>query len=99
MSNETVSDQKQPAPKAKPDALTRIPVKHLYFAENIDLPGGNGQVSNKETFQNPPAVTRYFSCDFIPAWQQFELTYHAGGNTEPEVQLIPACHVRRWRRL
>lgn len=82
--------------------LTRIPVKHLYYAENIDHSGSwEHQFSNSECFRPngaPNGKTRYYVADFVPAWQHFELTVVLGPNTEPITELIPVAFVRRWKR-
>ncbi len=81
--------------------LTRIPVKHIYFAETIDHSGGwESQISNAACFRPGQAGTlqRYFVADFIPAWQQFEVSVVRGQDSEPITELLPAAHVRRWKR-
>lgn len=83
--------------------LTRIPVKHLYFAENIDFNGGgDSQVSNRACIRidpaNPQTMNRTWVCDFIPAWQVFEVTYIPGPESMPITEMLPAVHVRRFKR-
>lgn len=106
--NETNSDKQKTPPQAAPvppkpapkavDNLARIAVHHLYFAENVDLPGGTNQVSNVPCRAVPPTNPRFFECDFLPGWQMFELRFTPGAKVEPITQLIPAMHVRRWER-
>jgi hypothetical protein len=112
MSENTQSAEK-PAPKKKTiaeeyferlyagDKLTRVPVAHLFFTENIDHSAGwESQFSNARCFrvgqgpQNSPS--RYYVADYIPAWQAFELTAVKGPDSEPVTELVPAAHVRRW---
>lgn len=83
--------------------LTRIPVKHLYFAENIDFNGGgDSQVSNRACVrinpEDPATMRRSWICDFIPAWQTFEITFVPAPESVPITELIPVVHVRRWKR-
>lgn len=83
--------------------LTRVPVKHLYFAENIDFQGGGeSQVSNRACIRisadDPMTQRRTWVSDFIPAWQVFELSFVAAPDSTPITELIPAVHVRRWKR-
>lgn len=96
MSNETQSDKKPTAPAAPKDTLTRVPVKHLYFADNLDFQG-QSQVSNLKCGRHPEGAGAWYTCDFIPAWQQFEITQHRV-NVEPAVRLMPTLHVRTWEK-
>lgn len=91
-------NEKSPTPSTPPkDSLTRIAVKHLHFAENLDLPGGTNQVSNVKCYAETEHSAKYYTAEFIPAWQQFEITLHRFG-APPEVCMMPAAHVRRWER-
>lgn len=82
--------------------LTRIPVAHLYFAENIDHSGSwEHQFSNAACFRpckNPETRPRYYVADFIPAWQMFEVSAVSGPDATPATELLPVAHVRRWKR-
>lgn len=93
--NKTAND-KRAAAALPSGALTRIPVTQIFWAENIDLPGGHGQVSNTKCEPPKHDSDRYFTCDFIPAWQVLELAYIAGKDSQPIVSRIPIAHVRRF---
>ena len=88
MSNETQSDKRK-------DNLTRVQARQLWFTENIDLPGAQ-QVSNIKCWREGEQ-SRYFLADWIPAWQSFEVSYYESSALN-KVQIVPACHVRRWER-
>lgn len=97
MSDDKKSDDKKPSAPAPKDSLTRVPVKHLHFADNLDLPGGTNQVSNVKCYAETEHSAKYYTAEFIPAWQQFEITLHRFG-APPEVCMMPVAHVRRWER-
>lgn len=82
--------------------LTRIPVKHLFFAESIDHSGGwESQISNAVCYrpgQQPSNLSRYYVADFIPAWQAIEWSSVRGPDSEPVTEILPIVHVRRWKR-
>lgn len=101
----TADDKKQllqaparPAANENTPQVTRVAVKHLFFTEYADLPSGSNQVSNIKCYADPPQATRFFTCDWIPAWQMFEITFHPGGEAGNVVELMPACHIKRWRK-
>lgn len=100
--HETQSDKRPPnvTPQSPPPMKDHILVKHLYFADNIDLCEGRAgsQVSNLKCYPFPEASTRYCTCVFFPELQAFEITYYAGPKVEPEKEMIPQLHVRRWKR-
>ena len=105
MSNETPSDKRK-------DALTRIPVRTLFFTENVDIPGGSNQVSNLKGYPFPDGAGRYHTIDFLPAWQAFEITAWLEGkvqivqsddkrdkeNPVPMIRVMPVSNVRTWER-
>lgn len=105
------TDKPADKPPEKPaDKLTRIAVRHLYFNENFDLPGGSNQVSNlgvqtglRTTPWKPDpekaadSEPRHYLCSFIPAWQLFELTYRPGGNADVGPPwYIPTARILKW---
>lgn len=92
--NETPGDKKL-APTPPLERLTRIRCAHLYFAENIDLAYGSSssQISNLKCGKGEDGRP-YYECDFIPAWQSFEIYFVRGEQIDS--QMIPACHIRRW---
>ena len=104
------TEKKQPSPAEKYFAalyekdskLTRVPVGHLYFAETIDHSGAwEHHMSNAKCVRVealPVNATRFYVCDFIPAWQCFEFSAVNGPGAIPVTELIPAAHVRRWKR-
>lgn len=112
MSNETPSDRKLSAPDALVEKrraamreidpkLTRVPVAHLYFShgEYLDVPDtGQAQLSNLRCVPFPPEQSRYFLCDYIPAWQQFEVSFYAGPSEPPKTCLVPMARVSTWKR-
>lgn len=82
--------------------LTRIPVAHLYYADTIDHSAGwESQMSNSACFRPgkvPEGTNRYFVADFIPAWQQFEVSAVRGPGAVPVTEYLPVAHIRRWKR-
>jgi len=92
--------------------MTRIPVRTLWFVENVDIPGSGNQVSNLKGFPFPVGVQRHHTIDFLPAWQAFEITAWIGDkvqvyssddprdkeNPVPMVRLMPTAQVRTWER-
>lgn len=94
----TAKPEAAPANDNRP-ALTRVPVRILFFYSNEhqDLPGGHGQVSNVKCWREPAHTPRWFTCDFLPAWQTFELHYHLEGK-ESEIVNIPVGAVKKWIR-
>lgn len=105
MSNETPTDKRK-------DQLTRIPVRTLFFVENMDIPGGSNQLSNLKGYPFPENNQRYHTIDFLPAWQVFEITAMLGdkvqtvqsddprdkANPVPMVRIMPVAQVRTWER-
>lgn len=92
---------KRPAPPARDDKLTRIPVRHVYFDDSMTFPdigSGYSTLSNLKCYAEPVNATRYVLCEWIPAWQMFEFTFHMGGREEPRVRFVSAAHVRSWQR-
>lgn len=80
--------------------LTRVPVAHLYFATDnyLDVNEcGVSQLSNAEC-RRPGGTGRYWVSDFVPAWQMFEVTLVVGPDSVPVTSLLPAAHIRRWKR-
>lgn len=86
MSNE------QPQEKRAPE----IPVRHLYFVENLDLQGAS-QISNLRCYPDPARQPNYWTADFLPAWRMFRITWHRPG-TEPEIRYMPVEFVRTWSK-
>lgn len=94
------TDDKRPAPP-RDDRLTRVPVRHVYFHDSMTFPGiasAYSTISNLACYPNPPNATTYVLCDWIPAWQSFEFTFHTGGRDEPRSRFVPAAHVHSWQR-
>lgn len=95
----TDSDNKRPAPRAD-DRLTRVPVHHVYFHDSMTFPdigSGYSTLSNLKCYPEPANNKNHATCEWIPAWQTFEFTFHSSGeNAVPKVRGVPACHVHSW---
>ena len=113
MTETAAAVEKQPVKKEKTIAekyfaelygdgkLTRVPVAHLYFKVDDQFDFSEisvSQKSNLECKRFDLEKGRYFVCDFIPAWQVFELTWVAGVDSPPTTTMLPTTHVRRWKR-
>lgn len=114
MSNEMPSDRKLTAPEQLVERrreamrqsgdpkLTRVAVKHLFFShgEYLDVPDtGMSQQSNIHCLPSPPEQSRYFLCDYLPAWGVFELAFYGGPAEAPKVLMVPAARVSSWKRI
>lgn len=95
--NETASDKKPTPPKD--NNLTRIPVRWLRFVENFDIPA-QPQVSNLKGYAFPEGNPKWWSIQFIPAWQQFEITLMSGDKSVESVdpEYVPASRIYKWWR-
>jgi hypothetical protein len=98
---EQLVDKRRAAMREIDPKLTRIPVAHLYFShgEYLDVPEtGMSQLSNIRCYPQPTEQPRYFLCDYIPAWQTFELSFYAGPGEQPKTTMVPVSRVSTWKR-
>lgn len=82
------------------DRLTRVPVRHLYFKDQMTFPGTPySTLSNLKGYPDPGNSKTYVAIEWLPAWQSFELTFHTSGErTEPRVRFVPTAMVSSWER-
>jgi len=99
----TITDSdKRPPPRD--DKLTRIGVRHIWFHDNFTFAGA-GMDSQYSSISNTPCYqvnngSRYVTCEFIPAWQTFEFSFHAmnAGKDEVRVRYVAAARIASWQR-
>lgn len=87
--------------KAPPDKLTRVPVRHVYFHDEMTFPdmgSGYSTLSNMKCYRETESQTRFAFCDWVPAWQQFEFTFYTGPRDEPKVRYVGVSRIKSWAR-
>ncbi len=84
-----MSDDKKPQ-------LTRIPVRHLYFVDSLDIQGAS-QISNLRCYPEPAQQPNYWTADYLPAWNAFEIIWHRR-DVPDDVRVMPVAHVRTWTK-
>lgn len=91
---------KQP-PAPPRDSLTRVPVHHVWFYDNFSFVGMDSRYSSisNQSCVRPGSENRYVTCDWIPAWQVFEFSFHSlnGGKDEVRVRRVQAARIASWQ--
>lgn len=85
-----MTDEKKPVLAPNGDRLTRIPVRHVWFHDSFTFVGLDSRystISNLQCFRANENDNRYVTCDWIPAWQLFEFTFHALNNGKDDVRI------------
>lgn len=85
------------------DKLTRVRVRHVWFHDTMTFAGMDSRystISNVPTIRPNDNENRYVTCDWIPAWQSFEFSFHAlnAGKDEVRVRYVQAARVASWQR-
>lgn len=92
---------KRSAPEKPTDKLTRVPVHHVWFHDSFTFVGLDSRystISNLACHRANENENRYVTCDWIPAWQTFEFSFHAlnQGKDFARVRRVSAARVACW---